>query len=141
MIQVHDQVWIADIGSVRENSTEDFDRVITTCQDHVADNVGCAYEWYNMSDGEADGYGGDSSYNMFETAADSLLWAIERGERVLVHCHMGQSRSVSVALSAIAVYEEMSYDEAFNYMKERRPVMQPDSQLRRYSRRFIGDRQ
>lgn len=140
MIEVHGQVWVADIGSVRENSTKDFDRVITVCQDHVADNVSCAYEWYNMADGECDGYGGDDSYARFKQAAESLLWALERGERVLIHCHAGKSRSTSVAMAALAVYEDIPWEDSFNMVKENRPSANPDSQLRRYSRRFVNDK-
>lgn len=140
MQDIHEQVAIGTITDARTTSTKDFDRVITTCQDSIADNVSCAYEWYNMSDGEAE-YGGDDSYYLFAQAADSLLHALERGESVIIHCHAGQSRSASVAISAIAVYEDMSFEETFNFVKEQRPIIQPNPQLRRYSRRFVEDYQ
>lgn len=138
MQQIHEQVWISDIDGVQTNSTAQFDRVITVCQDNVIDNVGCAYEFYNMSDGPQNSYGGDSSYSLFEQAAASLLRALEAGEEVLIHCHMGQSRSASVAIAAIGAYESMDYDEAFMHVKEQRPVVNPDPRLRRFARRFIG---
>lgn len=138
MQQIHEQVWISDIDGVQTNSTEQFDRVITVCQDNVIDNVNCAYSWYNMSDGPDNTYGGDCSYGLFEQAASELLWAMSRGEEVLIHCHVGRSRSASVAIAAIAAHESMDFDEAFMYVKEQRPIVNPDTRLRRFARRFVG---
>lgn len=139
MQQIHEQLWITDISGVQTNSTDPFDRVITVCQDGVIDNVGCAYEYYNMSDGPDNAYGGDCSYSLFEQAAGSLLRALDSGEVVLIHCHMGQSRSASVAVAAIGVHESMDFDEAFMFVKEQRPVVNPETRLRRFSRRFIEE--
>jgi protein-tyrosine phosphatase len=140
MQQLHDQVWIADISDARTESTARFDRVITVCQDHIADNVSGPYEWYNMNDGSGNAYGGDDSYALFEQAATSLLRALQDGETVLVHCHMGQSRSASVIVAAIAVLEQEDFETTFMDVKEQRSVVNPDTQLRRYARRFIDDR-
>lgn len=139
MNQIDDQLWITDIDGVRTNSTSRFDRVITVCQDEVIDNVGCSYEWYNMSDGPENSYGGDSSYSLFQQASQSLLRALQNGETVLIHCHMGQSRSVSVAIAAFAVWQEMDYEEARAYVMDRNGRTHPDGNLVRYTKRFIQE--
>lgn len=139
MNQIDSQLWISDIVEVRTGPTEQFDRVITVCQENVIDNVGCSYEWYNMSDGPENSYGGDSSYSLFQQAATSLLSALRNGEAVLIHCHMGQSRSVSVAIAAYAVWKELDYEEARAEVMDKNGRSHPERQLVRYTKRFIED--
>lgn len=145
MTRVHQQVHVTDIEFLRETPLpDDVDRVVTVCQESVTSHIpeGVAYEWYQMSDGPACGYGGDHSYRLFEMAAASVLWALEMGQTVLIHCHMGQSRSVSVAAAAICVYEE--HDDPMKYMyriKDLRATGHlPDDSLIRYAKRFVNQR-
>ena len=139
--KAHPLLHISDISYVRENPL-DYDRVVTVCQDDVVDNVGCAYEYYNLSDGETTGYGGEFSYTLFEQAAGSVLDNLERGEKMLIHCHEGVSRSVSVASAAIAVHEDSRFEEA---LEDCRTDIEPDRGLVRFGHRFarkrLGDRQ
>lgn len=137
MNQITENLWIGDIQDVWEGDTSQFDRVITVCQDEVSDNVGCRYNFFNMSDGPHNGYGGDSSYEMFHEAAITLLGALSYGEEVLIHCHMGQSRSVSVAAAALAIIEEMTYQRAFELIETGRPQAHPDPHLRSHAEDFI----
>lgn len=136
MTKITDNLYIGDIQDARERPTDYVDRVITVCQDEVSDNVGCEYEWYNMADGAADGYGGDSSYSLFEKAAEALVEALENDEEVLIHCHMGRSRSTSVSAAALGVINGITYEEARDIIMEKR-YMQPDRTLVDHSRRFI----
>jgi hypothetical protein len=48
----------------------------------------------------------------FADAVDSLRSLLVRGERVLVHCSAGASRSVAVAAAALAVDGDVPADEA-----------------------------
>lgn len=137
MDQITENLWIGDIQDVREGDTSHFDRVITVCQDEVSENVGCNYHFFNMSDGPHGGYGGDHSYDLFHEAAIFALASLVYGEDILVHCHMGQSRSVSVACAALAVTEGMSYNEAFNLIETNRPQAHPDPHLREHAEKFI----
>jgi len=97
------ELHVTAIGEAQTMDKTDFDRVITVCQDSIEDNVSSEQEYshYNMADGPACGYGGDHSYEMFEEAADELYEALSSGETVLIHCHAGESRSVSVATAAL----------------------------------------
>ena len=133
--RAHPLLHISDINYVRENPL-DYDRVVTVCQDSVVDNVGCAYEYYNLSDGETEGYGGEFSYTLFEQAAGGVQHSIERGEKTLIHCHMGQSRSVSVAAAAIAVHEDILFEEALEDCRS--AEVEPDLGLQRFGRRFVN---
>jgi predicted protein tyrosine phosphatase len=60
---------------------------------------------------------------------------IARGEGVLVHCRQGVSRSATMILAYLMEYgirdgsgqwQPMSYSEAFDYVKERRPHISPN---------------
>ena len=138
MDNVYENVWIGDIQDVREGDTSRFDRVITVCQDSVEDNVGCSYEWYNMADGPHNVYGGDSSYEIFHEAGISLLGSVTYGEEVLIHCHMGQSRSASVAIAVIGVFVG-SYEEAYNIVEGARPQIHVEPLLQQHAKKFIDD--
>lgn len=138
MDQITNNLWIGDIQDVRERSTSQFERVITVCQENVEDNVGCRYDFFNMSDGPANGYGGDSSYEMFHEAAITLLGALTYGENVLIHCHMGQSRSVSVAAAVLGVMHGVNYQSSFELIEDNRPQAHPEPHLRDHAETFIG---
>lgn len=141
MRQVTDQLWIGDIADAQQKSMReyDIDTVITVCQDNVSDNIGVEYHHFNMSDGASD-YGGDSSYELFEKAADMLLAALWRGDTVLIHCHVGMSRSVSVATAVLALYEDISFEAAYNRCRmSRAHSHRPEQLLLDHARRYIDD--
>lgn len=139
MDEISDDLWISGIQKVREESTGQFDRVISVCQDEVSDNVGCNYNHFNMADGPACGYGGDCSYELFHEAALMALASLTYGETVLVHCHVGKSRSVSVSIAALAVYNHWTYEKAYNVVEEGRPQMHPDGLLIEHAKKFISN--
>lgn len=141
MDQITENLWIGDINDVYERSTSRFDRVITVCQDEVSENVGCSYNFFNMSDGPQCGYGGDHSYELFHEAAITLLGALTYGEEVLIHCHMGQSRSVSVSVAVIGVMKDMDRIHAFEFVKERRMQAHPEPFFDDYIEDFIREYQ
>lgn len=146
MTEVSEQVYVTDKSWVEQHTLpDDVDRVITVCQEEVSAHipVSVAYEWYQMSDGPSNRYGGDHSYRIFEMAAASMLRALEAGETVLIHCHAGQSRSVSVSSAALAAYNDsirvMGY---IYYIKDARGSgTLPDDSLIRYAKRFVEEYQ
>ena len=48
------------------------------------------------------------------------------GDRVLVHCHAGRSRSVTVVLAYLMKYYHYSLHSALEYVKERKPDVNPN---------------
>lgn len=138
MNEILDGIWISGIRPVRENPTQRFNTVITVCQESVADNIGCRYAYFNMADGPDNTYGGDATYDMFSDAADELYAAVNRGDTTLIHCHKGQSRSVSVATAVIGRVENISFDTAFTFVTMFRPQANPDELLRAHARQYIN---
>lgn len=136
------ELAISGIAGPVQESTAAFDRILTVCQDRVDDNVSDeqAYDFFCMSDGPHNGYGGDHSYELFSDAAETLEMALRNGESVLIHCHMGQSRSVSVASAALSVLLVISVQDALDLIHEYRDVSHyPDQLLLEHARTYAED--
>lgn len=139
MQELQNDIWIADIQSAREGSTGRFETIVTTCQDEISDNVSDDTEYHHfcMSDGEIEGYGGDSSYEMFEEAVDTVLDA-ERP--VLVHCHMGQSRSGGVVTATLATENGVSFYDMLSTLIDMRPQLRHmDTNLREHGEQYVEE--
>lgn len=137
--EITENLYVSNIQDARTCDKSDFDVVVTVCQDSLEDNVSndIEYHYYCMADGEETGLiPGDSSYDMFEDAAGTVLSHIRDGDTVLLHCHAGQSRSVSVGMAALMATGEFTFDEAWTRMADRRPQVHPDRTLRQYAKRF-----
>ncbi|CAK5081819.1 unnamed protein product [Meloidogyne enterolobii] len=61
----------------------------------------------------------DSAYQFIETAK-------QEGEKVLIHCLAGISRSPTVAIAYVMRSRKMTNDEAYNFVKCRRPTISPN---------------
>ena len=69
----------------------------------------------------------------FEECIRFIHDGIIKNEAVLVHCRFGVSRSATIVLAYLMQYGtnetnpmQMSYEECFNYVKERRPQVSPN---------------
>lgn len=139
------ELHITNITEAVQMDKSDFDRVITVCQESIEDNVSesMEYSWYDMSDGRpvVEGkYGGSCGYELFEEAADELYHALDSGETVLIHCHAGQSRSVSVASAALGRLLDLSRSDALDLIHHYRLTHQyPDMLLMDHTRKYIID--
>jgi len=135
--RIRENLWITDISTV-QNTSFDADVVISVCQDTAADNVGCLYEHFNMADGETDGWGGRNDYDIFRDAVDTVIEHVRAGQKTIVHCHRGHSRSAAVCISAAAILDENGYRNAFNAVRRVR-VIGPDELLVEYANRYITE--
>jgi protein-tyrosine phosphatase len=133
------ELYISGIVAVREEPTSHLDSVITVCQDSVEDNISDEqnYAQFCMADGPHNSYGGDHSYEMFAAAADTLYEALASGDSVLIHCHIGQSRSVSVAVAALGRLLDIPRHEAYDIVKNYRPQAHPDKLLMGHASTYI----
>lgn len=137
------ELYITNITEARTMAKTSFDRVITTCQDSIEDNVSDSIEYshYCMSDGRPEveeQYGGSCEYELFAEAAQELYTALAEGETVLIHCHQGTSRSVSVATAALGRLLEEPRSEALTVIHYYRPRNSyPDSLLMDHANKYI----
>lgn len=63
--------------------------------------------------------------------------AIEKNGKILVHCHAGISRSVSL-VAAYLMYVGFSWDEAINFIKNRRPQAFPHPNIEKSIKQYFG---
>jgi hypothetical protein len=59
---------------------------------------------------------------------------VDANERVLVHCHAGISRSSTVVLLYLMIYQGLGLDEALDYLTRIRPVVAPNKGFMRHLR-------
>lgn len=62
----------------------------------------------------------------FQKSYDFIDKALENGERVVVHCHMGISRSSSIVIYYLMKKFGIPYEKAYNFLKTKRYIIQPN---------------
>jgi protein-tyrosine phosphatase len=75
-------------------------------------------------------HGGEENVTIFFTVICPQIHAIidqcmKNKEGVLIHCQAGKSRSASAIISWFMMHN-MSYADAFQFVKRRRPVINPN---------------
>lgn len=68
----------------------------------------------------------------FKTAIDF----IESGTKVLVHCFAGMSRSATFVIAYLMVKNKWSFEIALKFLKEKRPIVDPNKGFRVQLRKF-----
>lgn len=61
-----------------------------------------------------------------EECIEFIKDAITKNGKVLVHCAYGVSRSASVVIGYLIKEKHMSYEEAYNFVKEKRNIIEPN---------------
>jgi protein-tyrosine phosphatase len=74
-------------------------------------------------------------YDISEDAAQAIVFirnCILNNERVFVHCHAGISRSVTVVILYLMVYEGLTLNRAYSKIKKKRFYAWPNSGFMKY---------
>lgn len=82
------------------------------------------YRWHAIMD-QRSGEGHDEIVRRFEAAAAEIDHWLREGRRVLVHCQVGASRSVTAVIWYLVRYRGYSWDQALALVRERRPIARP----------------
>jgi len=75
--------------------------------------------------------GPQNSRDQFTKAVKETVTALTDGERVLVHCAAGASRSPTVAATALALVQELDLEDAIQQVADRREAVDPHEALLR----------
>lgn len=136
------QLWISDLQTTREESTERFDAVVSVNQiapddnvsedtDHtqvaVADDCGSEYRW-----------GGEFSYERFQTAVSQVVRHLFDDDTTLVHCQRGVNRSSAVCTAAYAIWRDTTYTNALVTVQQAREQADPRPEMQAFARHAIG---
>ncbi len=62
---------------------------------------------------------------------------LEHGMNVLVHCHLGVSRSPAVVVAYMIRYHGLSYDQAMEHVAIRRPCIDPIEHFKEVLKKFV----
>jgi hypothetical protein len=71
-------------------------------------------------------------------ALETIQRAIHNGGKILVHCHAGVSRSVSLVCAHL-MYAGFSWDEAVHFVRSRRPQAFPHPAIERSIKQYFGN--
>ncbi|KRX05039.1 hypothetical protein PPERSA_06673 [Pseudocohnilembus persalinus] len=69
----------------------------------------------------------DSAEQNIVSTFQEVIDFIDNGEKVLVHCFAGVSRSASLVIAYIMKNMKLSYNQAYAYVKERRDKIRPNN--------------
>lgn len=129
MSQITDEIWV---GSYADACDEQFLRErkinhILCCADEFALRAGFPYSDNRIGHKISlrDDYADEKTFVMFLEGAQKLNEWILSGNRVMVHCFAGISRSVSVVITYFMVYKGWSFNIALNHLKHCRRKANP----------------
>jgi hypothetical protein len=79
-------------------------------------------------------HGDEQIQEYFKDCIEFIHDGVSRGEKVLIHCHMGISRSATIVIAYLMRYgitgslveSPISYSDAFDFLKEKRPIICPN---------------
>ncbi|KAF7370086.1 Phosphatases II [Mycena sanguinolenta] len=74
-----------------------------------------------------------------EEACDYIRTTLSRGENVLVHCQQGVSRSASIVIAYLIREHSLSYDAAFDIVRQRRRCIKPNAGFIKTLREWESD--
>ncbi len=137
MQQVLPNLYISDAPSTRDlPSDHDFDEVVTL---GYFDSMGYSRPEASTTNDEFVFPDGPHEYDTFEAAVEYVLAALDRDEKVLVHCQAGVSRSGGVCSVVVAEEAGKSLAEALAHVQEARPIVNPAPEIRESMMRYSGE--
>ena len=137
MQQLSETLYITDAQTARHLSSDhDFDEVVTL---GYSDGFG-----YGIPDESTTGDSfvfpdGPHDYQDFKSAADYVLTALNRDDKVLVHCQAGVSRSTGVCAVVLVESTDMSLFEALTHIRVERPIVNPAPEIRESMETYTDD--
>lgn len=137
MHPITNALWISDAPTVREaGGLNQFDEVVTLGYGQALGRSPPRVSTTGTSLAFPDG---PHDYEAFATATDYVVEALARGDRVLVHCQAGVSRSAGVATAALATHQDLPTPEAYAAVRLARSKVDPAPAIRTSVKRYTGD--
>jgi len=83
--------------------------------------------------------GDGNEQERFNQAIEILAGALDRGHKVLVHCHQGVSRSPAVVITYLAKKLGKRFHEVEDFVVPERPYIKPHRKLVELGKRYLGE--
>ena len=76
----------------------------------------------------------------FDLIADKINQVHLAGGKILIYCRAGQSRSATLCIAYFMKYHDMTFDQAYQFVRTRRPIIHPNRgfvhQLKQYEEKL-----
>ncbi|RWS21426.1 dual specificity protein phosphatase 14-like isoform X2 [Leptotrombidium deliense] len=140
LCKITEYLYITSIGGITERNFEEHNFTTLFDMSKRPFYIPCKsieFYKYDIEDTED----ADISH-VFDTFADKVHSNSNNQKKTLVHCYAGVSRSATLVLAYLMKYEKLNLRDAFNYLRERRPVVRPNNgffkQLIAYELKLFG---
>lgn len=74
----------------------------------------------------------------FATAVDTVRDTLNESGQTLVHCREGRERAPSVVATALALEEDLTFDDAVAQIEEARPFVDPTTALQELAEEYLS---
>ncbi|CAD8166101.1 unnamed protein product [Paramecium octaurelia] len=138
-------LWLGDFTAALDRTLLDSKGIktvltVATGLDVAYGEPGINHKVYHILDSETANIG-----RLFQDTITQIIEGLKRGS-VLVHCAAGVSRSASVVIAYLMKTKGLGFQEAFNFVRKKRSVIQPNygfiKQLRNYQKEIrIGKKE
>jgi atypical dual specificity phosphatase len=118
MSQITEQIWVGSYGDASSDQYLSERRIthVITCADEFPSSIIRPGYRIPIVDDVAD----YKTKKYFLEAASILDRWVKEGNKIMVHCFAGMSRSVSVVITYFIVYKGWSFDVAHSHLRQRR---------------------
>ena len=128
-----DVVWLRDAHGIEAvlSLQEEFDLADKSLEisalEKAYEEAGVLFDRYGIADGDD-----RDLIAQLPAVLEKLESLLGRGKKVYLHCNAGFNRAPSVAIAYLHAYRSLPLEEAYSFVKERRPCSPYMKALRTY---------
>ena len=123
MNEVIDGIFIGDdlsSSDIPVLASNDIKNVLCMAEEHdINDNTNINYIKYGVFDGHL------LPKRVLMECIEEIYRAVKAGEKILVHCLAGISRSATIVIAYLIKHKNMGFQEALNFVRTVRPCVSP----------------
>jgi len=143
MDQITDRLWLGSITDAVDEKQLQANRIkaiVALLEPSQEEYFLGGYQWKNIERVRISLADGVPDQDVaIRQAIDKVSEFLDQGKNTLVHCAAGISRSATVTIAVLMKRVKLSWDEAEQYVKERRAIINPAVQLKVSALRVMGE--